>query len=328
MASTDLFVLFAVAATFFSVVGVFGAVAYSGFTARRRLRQRIDSVKRRAGGIAAKKATELRLYKSDKDATVLQRLLGMLPNVDKLRHRLEKTGKDISLGRYVLACMGMALLGFVTFKFGLRQSLPVALLFAIVLGVGIPHLVIGRLGTKRVSKFLGGFAEAIDLIVRGLKSGLPVSESIAAVGREMPDPVGTEFRRVTDAVRFGQSMEDALWVSAKRIETPDFKFFVICLAVQKETGGNLGETLSNLADILRRRRQMKLKIKAMSSEARASAYIIGSLPFIIVAMLMALSPDYVMTLFTDPRGNIMAAIGLGMQLIGVVVMSKLVRFEI
>lgn len=165
-------------------------------------------------------------------------------------------------------------------------------------------------------------------MVRGLKSGLPISETIINVGEEMPDPVGIEFRNIADAVRLGTTMDDALWDVAKRLDLPEFRFFTISLAVQRETGGNLGETLANLGDILRKRLTMRAKVKAMSSEARASAYIIGSLPFIMFGILMLMNPEYVMLLVTDPRGIMMTGVGFVMLGMGVGVMCKLVRFDI
>jgi tight adherence protein B len=164
--------------------------------------------------------------------------------------------------------------------------------------------------------------------VRGLRSGLPVTESIRTIGTEVPDPIGVEFRTVTDGVGLGQSLEEALWDAAKRLDTPEFKFFVVSLSIQRETGGNLAETLSNLADILRRRRQMRLKIKAMSSEARASAYILASLPFIVFGAITIFNPGYSMQLFEDPRGHVLVAAGLTSLVVGVLVMAKMIRFEI
>jgi tight adherence protein B len=148
------------------------------------------------------------------------------------------------------------------------------------------------------------------------------------VSKEMADPIGAEFRLIDQGIRFGRSIDEALWDTATRIDTPEFKFFVISISVQRETGGNLAETLDNLSDILRKRRQMKLKVRALSSEARASAYIIGSLPFVMFGILTVVSYDYVMDLFRDPRGLVMVAIGLTSMLLGVLVMAKMVRFEI
>jgi tight adherence protein B len=184
------------------------------------------------------------------------------------------------------------------------------------------------MAAKRLKLFTSQFPDAIDLIVRGLKSGLPVTESISAVGHEMQDPVGFEFRHIFDCVKFGQPIEEALWDTARRLDTPEFKFFVISISVQRETGGNLSEALGNLSNILRRRRQMGLKIKAMSSEAKASAIILGSLPFIMFGIIFAMNPDYEMVLFNDPRGQMMLGVGLGVMSTGILVMNKMVRFEI
>ena len=137
-----------------------------------------------------------------------------------------------------------------------------------------------------------------------------------------------DISAVTDAVRFGRPLEDALWDVSKRLDVAEFKFFVISLAVQKDTGGNLAETLGNLSDILRKRRQMKLKIKAMSSEAKASAMILGGLPFVMFAIIYVMSPGYEAMLFTDPRGKLMLGAGLAIMSVGILVMRKMVRFEI
>ena len=181
---------------------------------------------------------------------------------------------------------------------------------------------------RRQTKFLNFFPDAIDLMVRGIKSGLPISESITNVGTEIQDPVGEEFRIITDAVKFGRPMEEAMWEAANRLDLQEFKFFTISLAVQAETGGNLAETLNNLGDVLRGRRQLKLKIKALSSEAKASAIIIGALPFVMGGMIYLVNPDYIMKLFLDPRGHVMLGIGLCSFILGVGAMIKLVKFEI
>ena len=141
--------------------------------------------------------------------------------------------------------------------------------------IGLPHLVIGFLIKRRVNKFNSNFPDAIELMVRGLRSGLPITETLGIVAQEIGGPVGLEFRAVSDKMKIGRTMEAALQETADRLGTAEFQFFVITLAIQRETGGNLAETLSNLADVLRKRAQMKLKIRAMSSESKASAMIVG-----------------------------------------------------
>jgi tight adherence protein B len=189
-------------------------------------------------------------------------------------------------------------------------------------------MVVSRLIKKRLVKFTNLFPEAIELIVRGLKSGLPVQESIQVVGNEIADPVGVEFREISDALKIGQTIEEAMWEASRRLDTPEFKFFVISLVIQRETGGNLTETLGNLSDILRKRKQMKLKIKAMSSEARASALIIGALPFAMFGILFLMNPAYVSQLFQETRGLMLLGVGGVSMSIGFFVMGKMIRFEI
>ncbi len=252
----------------------------------------------------------------------------VLPNAQLLRDRLARTGRRISLAQYSLACLGIALGVALVRPLFFHMPALLALLVAIAAGVGLPHFAVGVMTRRRLKRFTAQFAEAIDLIVRGLKSGLPTQESIRVVGQEFGDPIGVEFRRIHDAVRFGKSLEDALWETTRRLDTPEFRFFVISLAVQRETGGNLAETLENLADILRKRRQMHLKVKAMSSEAKASAMILGSLPFIMFAILYLVNSSYAAQLFVDRRGLLMLGGGLTSIAIGVGVMMKMVRFEI
>ncbi len=252
----------------------------------------------------------------------------VLPNAQLLRERLARTGRRITLAQYSLACLGVALAVGLVRPLVFHMPAALALLLSIAAGVGLPHLAIGMMVKRRLKRFTAQFADAIDLIVRGLKSGLPTQESIRVVGQEFGDPIGVEFRRIHDAVRFGKTLEEALWETTKRLDTPEFRFFVISLAVQRETGGNLAETLENLGDILRKRRQMHLKVKAMSSEAKASAMILGSLPFIMFGVLYLVNSGYASQLFTDRRGLILLGGGLTSIAIGVGVMVKMVRFEI
>jgi tight adherence protein B len=202
-----------------------------------------------------------------------------------------------------------------------------AMIVATAAGLGLPRLVLNILAKRRIAQFVTRFPDAIELLVRGLRAGLPIAETMGAVASEIEGPVGSEFQAVSDRMRIGRTLEGALQETADRLGTAEFQFFVITLAIQRETGGNLAETLENLADVLRKRRQMKLKVRAMSSEARASAMIIGSLPFIMMGILL-LAPDYITLLFTDPRGQLVIIGAELLMLGGVLVMAKMVRFEI
>jgi tight adherence protein B len=245
-----------------------------------------------------------------------------------LRDRLARTGYNLTIGTYLMICGGLVPIVFAAAALGFGLKAPLAALVALAAGLGLPHIGVGVVAGRYRGRFLAVLPDAIDLMVRGLKSGLPVTESIGAVAREMQQPLAGEFRRVTDGVRFGRGLEEVLWEAARRLDIPEFNFFVISLSIQRETGGNLAETLANLSDILRRRRQMRQKIKAMSSEAKASAYILGSLPFAMFGIVYCVNPGYASVLFTDPRGLVMLGGGLVSLGIAIVVIVKMIRFEI
>jgi tight adherence protein B len=164
--------------------------------------------------------------------------------------------------------------------------------------------------------------------VRGLRSGLPITETLGVVASELPGPVGEEFKLVTDRIKVGKTMEEALQDTADRLDMAEFSFFCITLAIQRETGGNLAETLANLADVLRKRAQMKLKIKAMSSESKASAYIVGALPFIVFGLIYWINPVYMGKFFIDERLIVAGLGGLCWLGLGAFIMAKMVSFEI
>jgi tight adherence protein B len=237
------------------------------------------------------------------------------------------TGKNISLGKYAMVCIGVAI--FISTAVMLRGA-PVVLsiLLGLFFGVGGPHFIIGKMINRRVKKFTSNFPDAIELMVRGLRSGLPITETLGIVAGEIPGPVGIEFRMVADKMKIGRTMEAALQETADRLATPEFQFFVITLAIQRETGGNLAETLSNLADVLRKRAQMKLKIRAMSSESKASAWIVGSLPFVVFTLVWFINPTYMGGFFTDQRLIVAGLGGLVWMSIGAFIMAKMVNFEI
>ncbi|KQT31723.1 pilus assembly protein TadB [Sphingomonas sp. Leaf412] len=256
-----------------------------------------------------------------------QAMLRLLPNPAQLQKRLHMTGKTWTVGQYGLTTLGMTL-GMMVLL--LLKGLPflLALFVGLFVGAGLPHWWVGRVIRKRLAKFNAKFPDAIELLVRGLRSGLPISETIAVVGAEVDGPVGEEFRAVSDKMRIGRTMDVALQETADRLGTAEFQFFVITIAIQRETGGNLAETLQNLATVLRQRMQMKLKIRAMSSESKASAYIIGSLPFIVFVLIWTINGNYMQTFFIDQRLIVAGLGGMVWMSIGAFIMSKMISFEI
>jgi len=296
-----------------------------GDGANKKQAKRVDRLKSRG---QAPVTAELQLRRDTGDkGKVSQLVLRYMPRPEVLRERLQRTGRSISLGAYGVGCLVVALIG-VGAALVLGFSIFIALPVGCLVGLWLPHLFIGFLARRRANTFGKHFPEAVALMVRGIKSGLPITETFQIVANEVPDPVGGEFRQISDQIRLGHPPEQALWDSAKRIGTPEFKFLVVTLSIQRETGGNLAETLENLDNILRRRRQMKLKVRAMSSEARASAMIIGALPFIMLGVLSVVNTDYVSLLFTTERGHTLLMAASCSMTFGVMVMVKMVKFDI
>jgi tight adherence protein B len=298
---------------------------------QRRARRRIAEVVqgRQSTKLSARGTANLRRSQYDSAMPTVERVLRLvLPRPELLRQKLARTGTSMSIAHYAMMCVFAGVATGLIASMLLNRTLPMSILLGIGDGLLLPHLIVGVLARRRQKLFTNQFPEAIDLIVRGLRSGLPVIESINMVGREMEKPIGVEFTTVADAVKFGQTLEDALTDAIPRIDTAEFKFFVVALAVQRETGGNLAETLENLSDVLRKRRQMQKRVKAMASEPKASAWILGSMPFLMIGIILIVNTEYIMTLFTDPRGHTLLTAGLISQTIGILVMAKMVRFEI
>jgi tight adherence protein B len=324
--------LFAVLAAISTLLAFSAIVFLFGRVAQRRYKRRLKSVCDRAKdarSIISAGGTTQSLTRSQSTTPGIDRVARRwLPRREILAARLARTGRTISIGQYALTMLAVAVIGTLAVA-GLTplRLLPSALI-GLILGLGLPHLAIGRMGKRRVAAFIGLFPDAIDLMVRALRSGLPISEAIIGAGQEIADPVGCELRLVESGMRLGRDLETLLWDIAKRIDSPEFRFFIIAMSVQRETGGNLAETLTNLAEALRRRRQMRAKVRAMSSETRATTMILGGLPVVVIGLLTLTSPHYLRPLFHDVRGYILDGIAVAMLVTGVSIMNRMARFEI
>ncbi len=306
---------------------VIGYLAFAGPSASKESARRLQAVRfRHSDSTTDRVEAQLRKAVASRKPKMHQ-IAGSESRVAALALRLHRTGKGWTLSQYLYASAGLAVV--VTVLVYLKSGAAMlALGVGLLVGAGLPHMVVGHFIKKRGSDFTNKFPDAIELLVRGLRSGLPVTETLGVVSSEVPGPVGEEFKLVTDRIRVGRTMEEALQETADRLNTPEFSFFCITLAIQRETGGNLAETLSNLADVLRKRAQMKLKIKAMSSESKASAIIVGSLPFIVFALVYWMNPTYLGGFFTDDRLIVTGLGGLTWMGIGVFIMAQMVNFEI
>ncbi|MEI9849549.1 MAG: type II secretion system F family protein [Sphingomonas sp.] len=304
--------------------------ALSGPSAERAGARRLTGVRERhtvnASGQAAMEA-QIRRVSAARATRMDVTFARFLPNPTQLKKRLAMTGKPWTVGRYGLATLGLAVVSFAALAF---QGAPLwlALFVGLFVGAGLPHWVVGFFIKRRIAKFTAKFPDAIELLVRGLRSGLPITETMTVVGSEVEGPVGEEFRSVSDKMKIGRTLDAALQETSDRLGTPEFQFFVITIAIQRETGGNLAETLANLADVLRKRSQMKLKIKAMSSESKASALIIGALPFVVFGLVWFINNNYMAKFFLDERLMVAGGGGLIWMACGAWIMAKMINFEI
>jgi len=243
-----------------------------------------------------------------------------------LRVRIQQAGLHITPRTYyvmslfagILVAGGLAVTG--------NEILVVAGGFAAT-ALGLPRWLLSFLTKRRQAKFLTEFANSIDIIVRGVKSGLPLNDCLNIIARESPDPVGPEFLEIVDAQRAGIPLAQCLDNMFERMPLAEVNFFAIVLSIQQKSGGNLSEALGNLAKVLRERKKMLGKIQAMSQEAKSSAAIIGFLPFGIMGAVYATSPDYISLLWTDPTGNVLLAGSAVWMLTGILVMKKMIAFD-
>jgi tight adherence protein B len=307
---------------------VLAVTAFSSGKSRRFTRRLQEVTTRKAQPSRPGEAQRRSLTRRQSATPGIDRLFRLLPRREMLVERLAKTGRTVSVGQYMLVVIGIIVAFsaaiFVFAGFGPAPSL----MFGTALGVFIPHYLSGRMGKRRVGAFVRLFPEAIDLMVRALRAGLPITEAIVNAGQEIGDPIGVEFRGIEAGMHLGRDLDSLLWDIAKRIEVSEFRFFIIALNVQRETGGNLAETLNNLSTVLRGRRAMRAKARAMASEARASTMILGSLPVLVTIILSMTSPTYILPLFSDVRGLVPVGIAVAMLVIGIAIMIKMARFEI
>lgn len=243
-----------------------------------------------------------------------------------LNARIQQSGLDVTPKTFWTVSAAIGVVVFLTILL-LRQPWFIALGAGFAAGFGVPRWVLGFLAKKRVKKFTEAFSDALDIIVRGIKSGLPVHDCLRIIGAETPEPLAGEFRTLTENIGMGMTVDQALEKMYERMPTSELRFFIIVLVIQQKTGGNLAEALNNLSTVLRARKLMREKIKALSSEALASAWIIGCLPPAVVVLISITAPTYMTKMFTDPRGNLMLMVAAFWMCMGVFTMRKMINFK-
>lgn len=326
------------AALIVSICGVIGlglVVLGAVLRTRNRHRGRLARVGRtRLSGRLDLEDARLMLLRQKHQANLVEVLTGWLARVvplldtTRLNARFTQAALGWSITTFMLVSLAVGGLLTLAARFATGQSVALVLVPCVFAGMWLVDKVVGLRGDRLANRFMRQLPEGIDTIIRGIRSGVPVIECIGAVGQEYGEPMGGHFRAISERVRLGEPLDAALWRVARVIDKREMDFFATSIAIQAETGGSLSEALGNLGDLLRTRERMRLKISAISSEAKASALIIGVLPFLMLALLMFMSPQYAMKLFTDPRGNLMLLAGLASISCGAFVMWRMTQFEI
>jgi tight adherence protein B len=240
--------------------------------------------------------------------------------------RLTQAGLSWSKQQFYIfsAVFGAIVFGGVMF---LDAGVAPAALLGFAAGFGLPRWALSYLKKRREAKFINQFPDAIDVIVRGIKAGLPLGDSLRALATDAPEPILSEFRHILETQAVGVPLGDACGKLFERMPLPESNFFAIVISIQQKSGGNLSEALGNLSKVLRDRKKMKGKIKAMSTEAKASAGIIGSLPIVVMSIVYITSPDYITLLWTERLGQLMLAGSAVWMLMGIIVMRKMINFD-
>jgi tight adherence protein B len=296
--------------------------------------KRVQAVARKGRG--ALKAAASRNGAAN-DAVLLRRkqLQAALQEQEKKRRaaafdaeaKLREAGIQLDVKKFWMISAGLGVIAFLVPLVVVRLSPVVCLMIGFVSGAGLPLWVLGFLAKRRNAKFGMAFADAVDIIVRGLRSGLPLHDCLRVIGKESPEPLSGEFRRLVENLSMGMTLEQGLERMYERLPAPELRFFAIVLNIQQKTGGNLGEALGNLSAVLRGRRMLREKIKALSSEAVASAAVIGCMPFGVAALLSVVNPRYLTVMFTDPRGHLLLGAGAVIMTTGTLVMRKMINFK-
>lgn len=311
----------------FVLMAAIGSAVIVTMKPRLKMKKRIEAFGSLGGGGGVSAKAESRRQKriQDKVKSVgdSQKKEGM---GERISYALLQAGLQMEVSMFVMICVGVGIVATVAFIISGMASPIFAPAIGIAMGIGLPKAFLGIKAKRRQKAFTQHFAEAIDVIVRGIRSGLPVGETLAIISREFHGPLGEEFTMIVEGQRLGMTIDEILERALKRLPTAEFKFFAIVLQIQRQTGGNLADTLENLSDVLRDRKRLKDKIQALSSEAKSSAMIIAALPFAVLFMLSIVNPAYVMILFT--KGTHLIAIGLGMMGMGIAVMWKMINFEV
>jgi tight adherence protein B len=330
---TGMLLVFIVGAVGFAIVVGLGFAVTGGPTSQDRALRRAQALASGAGA-GREVRRNVRTVGANNAETRRRQLLKSLQDQERqqkkarltLANKLKQAGLKLSVTQFWIASGAFGLIIFTTFTL-LRVNPLVALGLGGACAFGMPTWVLGFLINRRTSKFTAAFSDAMDIIVRGIKSGLPVHDCLKIIGREAPEPLAGEFLRLVENIGMGMSLDQGLDKLYEQMPTAEVRFFSIVMNIQQKTGGNLAEALGNLSTVLRSRKLMREKIKALSSEATASAGIIGSLPPGVVTLICVTTPSYMAPMFSDHRGWLMLGGSAMWMGLGVFVMARMINFK-
>ncbi len=304
----------------------YGFVVPSGETSKKRLMAAAGAPQVASGGRGQADSNQQRRKNVQSMLKELEKQQAAKKQRLTLRRRIEQAGLTMSVRNFWIASGIVGLVAAAVLLL-MHMSLLAVALGGFAFALGLPRWILGFLKNRRQKKFTFEFANAIDVIVRSVKSGLPTNEALKIVAREIPEPVAGEFHKLVESLKVGVTLEQALKRMFEAMPTAEVSFFGIVMTIQQKSGGNLSEALNNLAGVLRERKRLRGKIRAMSSEAKASAMIIGALPIVVMALVYFTTPDYIKLLFTERMGNIMLAGCVLWMACGIAVMKKMINFK-
>ena len=336
MFGLDITVVAIIALLVISVAAVAYGVLFSTIETNRKSQDRVRKVQSAETDRLKIKATRDRMAELSKRRKSVQDSLKDLERkqaesdrkkAQTLKRRIEQSGLRVSVAQFYIFSIVFGL-----FLFGLAFFAGVPVLVAagifFVGAFGLPRWFVGFILKRRMKKFINEFPNALDVMVRSIKSGLPLNDSLRLIANESQEPVKSEFRKVVEAQQLGLSVPESVARMYQSISLQEVNFFSVVITIQAQAGGNLSEALGNLSRVLRDRRKMKAKVNALSMEAKASAVIIGALPFIVSFLVYMTSPDYMMILFTDPRGHLIMGASAVWMTIGIFVMRNMINFDV
>ncbi len=314
-----------------AIAGAIFALIYPYLSGERQRDKRVQGIAYARGGrkLGSAAATEQTSSRKKSVSDTLKDIESRQKAKEKvtLPLMLERAGLDLTPRDYYIASAISGALCCAGVMLGTSAPMLGALVAGFVGAFGLPRWFLSKLVKRRQAKFLADLANSIDVIVRGVKTGLPLNECINIIARESPDPIGGEFKQVVDQQRLGVPISECLERMCDRVPLAEVRFLAIVIAIQQQAGGNLSEALSNLSGVLRDRLSLQLKVKSMSAEAKASALVLGSLPPCVMFMVYLTNTDYILLLFNTKVGNFMLAGAGCWMMIGILMMRKMINFK-